>query len=413
MYVFLVAFQVLFLPARSSDAGRSFDTAVPQLDAVVEKVRKPKWVEVEGRIKKNSSIYDELVAGGISPREIFPLVASFRDIYDFKSARPGDSFKVFLTSDKRLRKFVYRSGLCDVYVAERGEKGPYTAFKEEIELTREVLSREFTISSSLYRAILDGGESMRLGMDFADIFSWDIDFYTYPQKGDRIKLLFEKYYYDEKFVKYGDILFAKYVGKNRNFSAVRFDDGEFAGYYDLSGHPLRKMFLRTPLKFGVATSSFSVRRFHPVKKKYKAHTGIDYGAKKGTPILATADGTVSFSGWKNGYGKLIIISHGNGYKTYYGHCSALVTKKGQKVRQGQKVALVGRTGVATGNHVHYEIRIAGKPVNPNSIKSKRGSRLLGDRLEEFNRTVGLRVAQAEEPLDPIRESVLEAGLKRR
>jgi len=151
------------------------------------------------------------------------------------------------------------------------------------------------------------------------------------------------------------------------------------------------MFLRVPVKFGMRTSSYSIRRFHPISKKYKRHTGIDYSATRGTPIFATAGGTVEFAGWRGGYGKLMIIRHPNGYKTYYGHCSRLLVKKGTYVNQGQTIASVGRTGRATGPHVHYEIRINGKPVDPNSIKSTKGNPLPSDQRDRFENLVQTRL----------------------
>jgi murein DD-endopeptidase MepM/ murein hydrolase activator NlpD len=120
---------------------------------------------------------------------------------------------------------------------------------------------------------------------FADIFSWDIDFYLDPRKGDTIKILFEKEYLGSRFIQYGRILAAQYVGRQRTYSAFYYADEKQEGYYDETGLPLRKLFMRVPVKFGMRTSSFSTRRFHPVTKKYRRHTGIDYGAPRGTPIL--------------------------------------------------------------------------------------------------------------------------------
>jgi murein DD-endopeptidase MepM/ murein hydrolase activator NlpD len=226
---------------------------------------------------------------------------------------------------------------------------------------------------------------------FADIFSWDIDFYLYPRKGDTIRILFEKYYLDGQFIKYGKILAAQYIGSSQTFSAFYFDESRQAGYYDENGIPLRKMFLRVPVKFGHRTSSYSIRRFHPISKKYKRHNGIDYSAPHGTSIFATAGGTVEFAGWRGGYGKLMVIRHPNGYKTYYGHCSRLLARKGSYVKQGQTIARVGRTGQATGPHVHYEVRINGKPVNPNMIKSTRGNPLPSDQRTRYNILVQTRL----------------------
>jgi murein DD-endopeptidase MepM/ murein hydrolase activator NlpD len=153
------------------------------------------------------------------------------------------------------------------------------------------------------------------------------------------------------------------------------------------------------MKFGKMTSGYSIRRFHPISKRYKAHTGIDYGAPRGTPIMATANGRITFSGWKGGYGKLLIVKHANGYQTYYGHCSRLLKKRGQLVEQGQVIARVGSTGISTGPHVHYEVRVNGKPINPNKVKKSRGRPLSPELLAEFKPIVEARLAMVESLLE--------------
>jgi murein DD-endopeptidase MepM/ murein hydrolase activator NlpD len=266
-------------------------------------------------------------------------------------------------------------------------------------LDRRQVATVFTIDTSLYEAVADAGETQQIAGMIADIFAWDIDFYLYPRKGDRIAVVYERCYKDGDFVKYGDILAARYVGKHKTFSAFLFNDGRFDGYYDETGQPLKKMFLRTPLKFGKMTSRYSIRRFHPVLKRYRAHTGIDYGARKGTPIFATANGRVTFAGWKGGYGKLIIVKHPNGYQTYYGHCSRLLKRKGQIVEQGQVIARVGSTGLSTGPHVHYEVRVNGKPINPIKVKKSRGKPLKPELLADFKRTLTERLVLVERLLE--------------
>ena len=352
---------------------------------------------IAGRIGRQP-LYNVLVGRGIAPSEVLSLTRSFKGIFDFRNARPKDEYQVYLTPQKKLQKLTYKTSLTNQYVAVRTDSGAFHAYRREISLEKETVARTFTIDSSLYQAITGQGESGRLVAAFADIFSWDIDFYLYPRKGDTIRVLFEKYSLNGKFIKYGKIIAAEYIGSSKKFSAFYFDDGRQAGYYDENGVPLRKMFLRVPVKFGMRTSSYSIRRFHPISKKYKRHTGIDYGAAHGTSIFATAGGTVEFAGWRGGYGKMMVIRHPNGYKTYYGHCSRLLVKKGTYVKQGQTIARVGRTGQATGPHVHYEIRINGKPVNPNRIKSTKGNPLPSDQRARFNNLVQTRLLTMEDYL---------------
>jgi len=354
---------------------------------------------IDGKIGRHP-VYNELVACGVAPSEVLSLARSFRGVFDFRNARPKDEYQVRLTPQRKLQKLVYRTGLTNQYVAVRAGNGAFHTYRQEISLEKEIVARTFTIESSLYQAVTEQGETSHLVAAFTDIFSWDIDFYLFPRKGDMIRVLFEKYNFKGRFVKYGKILVAQYIGSSETFFAIYFDNGRQSGYYNENGVPLRKMFMRIPVKFGMCTSSFSTRRYHPISKKYKRHTGIDYGAPLGTPIHATAGGIVEFAGRRGGYGKLVIVRHPNGYMTYYGHCSRLLVKKGRPVKQGQAIAKVGRTGQATGPHVHYETRINGKPVNPNSIKTARGKPLPSDQRARFELVLQTRMQMMADRLFP-------------
>jgi len=374
------------LPAQS-DAGAP---AGPSAEGPATPAASPPLTIIDGRIGRQP-IYNVLVGCGIAPSEVLSLTRSFKGIFDFRKARPKDEYQLYLTPQNKLQKLTYKTSLTNQYVAVKTDSGAFYSYRREISPQKKTVAKTFTIESSLYQAVTEQGENGHLVAAFADIFSWDIDFYLYPRKGDIIRMLFEKYTLNGKFVKYGNIIAAQYIGRSKEFSAFYFDDGRQAGYYDENGVPLRKMFLRVPVKFGLRTSSYSTRRFHPISKKYKRHTGIDYSAAHGTPIFATAGGTVEFAGWRGGYGKLVVIRHPNGYQTYYGHCSRLLVKRGTYVKQGQAIAGVGQTGQATGPHVHYEIRINGKPVNPKSIKSTKGSPLPADQRAGFDQLVQSRL----------------------
>jgi len=361
---------------------------------------------IDGKIGRQP-VYTELVSRGVAPSEVLSLTRSFKGVFDFRNARPKDEYQVCLTPQKKLQKLIYKTDLTNQYIAVRTDNGAFYTYHQELSLEKETVARTFTVESSLYQAVTKQGETSHLVAAFTDIFSWDIDFYLFPRKGDIIRVLFEKYSLKGHFVKYGKILVAQYIGRNETFSAFYFDNGSEAGYYDENGLPLRKMFMRIPVKFGMRTSSYSTRRFHPISKKYKRHTGIDYGAAHGTPIYATAGGTVEFAGRRGGYGKLVIIRHPNGYETYYGHCSRLLVKKGTHVKQGQEIAKVGRTGQATGPHVHYETRINGKTVNPNSIKTVRGKPLPFDQRARFELVLQTHMQMMADQLFP--ESRQTAG----
>jgi hypothetical protein len=382
-------FLVIFSPTSEKASFAASYTTLAASNVPSNSLADPPLTIIEGKIGRQP-VYNELVARGVSPSEVLTVTRSFKGVFDFRKARPKDEYQVYLTPQKKLHKLTYKTSLTDHYIAVRTDKGDFRTYRREIPLQKETVARTFTIESSLHHAFTGQGEKSELVAAFADIFSWDIDFYLFPRKGDTIRVLFEKYSLGGKFVKYGNILAAQYIGRQQ-YSAFYVDDGIQPGYYDETGAPLRKMFMRVPVKFGTCSSSFSTRRFHPISKKYKRHTGIDYRAAHGTPIMATAGGTVEFAGWRGGYGKLLIIRHPNGYKTYYGHCSRLLVKKGAYVKQGQTVAKVGRTGQATGPHVHYEVRINNKPVNPSSVKTTKGSPLPSDQRAQFEDMVHARL----------------------
>lgn len=346
---------------------------------------------VEGRIR-NRTLYEVLTAVDVPPAEILSLSKAFKPVFDFRHAKPKHQYQACIDNRHSIQSFIFKTGPVDEYEAFKNKAGGYTVKKRHITLDRKMYSKVFTIASSLCQAVTENGENQQMAVMIADIFAWDIDFYLYPKKGDRIAVVYERCYKDGQFIKYGRILAARYEGRQKTFSAYLFNDGRFDGYYDEDGQPLKKMFLRIPVKFGRMTSPFSIRRFHPVLKKYRPHTGIDYGAAMRTPIFATANGRVIFSGWKSGYGKIIIVKHPNGYQTYYGHCSRLLKKVGQLVEQGQTIALVGQTGLCTGPHVHYEVRVNGKPINPNSVKKSRGKALEANLLATFKQETGELVA---------------------
>ncbi|UCD78438.1 MAG: M23 family metallopeptidase [Desulfobacterales bacterium] len=386
------AVAVRFPPQDASDAPEIYHVDEPSTAAA----NAPLTV-IEGKIGRQP-IYNLLVAFGIAPSEVLDLTRSFKGLFDFRKARPKDEFKVSLTPQKKLQKLTYKTGLTDQYIAVRTDNGDFHTYHQEISLDKEIIAKSFTIESSLFQAVTGQQENSRLAADFADIFSWDIDFYLFPRKGDTIWMLYEKYSLEGDFVKYGKILAAHYIGNNKKFSAYYFDDDREAGYYDENGVPLRKMFMRVPVKLGMRTSSYSARRFHPISKSYKRHTGIDYSAPHGTPIFATASGTVTFAGWREGYGKLVTVRHPNGYTTYYGHCSRLLVKKGAYVKQGQTIAEVGQTGRATGPHVHYEVRVHGQPVNPSSLKTTKAPPLPPDQRSRFEEIVQQRLLMVEDQI---------------
>ena len=199
-------------------------------------------------------------------------------------------------------------------------------------------------------------------------------------------MIFEEQYINDELIVTGDILAAEFIINGNITRAIRHKDEKGnSHYYTPEGKSLRKAFMRNPIKFAKVTSGFTKRRYHPVLKKWRAHKGVDYGAPKGTPIMATADGVISHLGRKGAYGKAIVIQHGKSYSSLYGHMNSFRKglKNGGRVKQGQIIGYVGSTGLATGPHLHYEFRIDGKHVDPLAIDLPRSLPIDSDELSEF------------------------------
>jgi murein DD-endopeptidase MepM/ murein hydrolase activator NlpD len=203
-------------------------------------------------------------------------------------------------------------------------------------------------------------------MRLADIFGWDLDFYTDARPGDTFRVVLEKKILTNgEEASYGRVLAAEYKNGGRTYRAVLFHDASGnPAYYTPEGKSMKKALLHSPLKFAAPiTSHFSLHRFHPILKEYRPHLGIDYGAPIGTPVQAIGDGRVIFAARKGGAGNLIEIQHANGYTTYYMHLSRILVRAGQRVEQGQRIGLVGMTGLATGPHLDFRIERHGQFLN--------------------------------------------------
>ena len=256
----------------------------------------------------------------------------------------------------------------------------------EREVTSEVIRLEGVVESSLFGAVEGAGGRPALAVEMAEIFRWDVDFLRDLRQGDSFVVIVDEQRIEGEFYRYGTIFAARFTNKGKALDAVVFpDQNGRLGYYDLDGVPLRKMFLRSPLKFSRVTSRFSMSRFHPVLKKRMPHYGVDYGAPVGTPVHVTADGIVTMAGRNGGAGNMVRVRHPNGYETNYLHLSRYGggIRKGVRVTQGQVIGYVGSTGYSTGPHLDYRVRHNGSWINPLSISSPPVEPLEADRLQRF------------------------------
>ena len=219
-----------------------------------------------------------------------------------------------------------------------------------------------------------------------NVFDWDIDFTHDIRVGDRVTLVYEEVFHDGDKVGSQNLLAAEFINKKKQYRTVRFtrSDGK-SDFFTPEGREMKRAFIRTPIAHARVSSHFNPGRFHPVLHKMRSHKGTDFAAKRGTPIMATGNGTVDFIGRKGGYGKVIILSHRDGYTTRYGHMSKYKKniKKGSKVYQGDVIGYVGSTGLATGPHCHYEFRHKGIAADPMTVKLPNSMSLTPTELASF------------------------------
>lgn len=349
---------------------------------------KPQLKSITSIIEEGETLYAIFQKNDLSINELFAMKQASEDIHPLRHVHPGKSYNITADDNKRINSFTYEINDNTTLKIKRCDNG-FSAEKFVIPYESRVLALQGRIDDCLINAVGSDGENMLLALQLSDILAWDIDFNTDLRSGDTFRIIVEGLYLNGKFNKYGNILALEFVNGGKKISAYRFEHDGRTDYYDSEGKSLRKAFLKAPLIFRRISSSFSHSRLHPILKIYRPHHGIDYAAPKGTPVNAMADGKVSFAGYKGDYGRLIILSHSNGYSTYYGHLSSIAKniQRGKRVRQGDFIGRVGATGLATGPHLHFEMRQNGKPINPAKIKTVKGKPILKNYVEPFKKVV--------------------------
>jgi murein DD-endopeptidase MepM/ murein hydrolase activator NlpD len=322
-------------------------------------------VTSEAIIESGSTFVEALQLLGIDPVSAHNLVEAARPVFNFRRVRRGNKIVLTRTYDGELRSVKYNIDASSDLWIRAGEDG-FRAEIQEVPSTTEIVGLRGELKTSLFDSILEMGETPELAVRLAEIFAWDLDFYSDPQPGDTFRIVVEKKQYESGAAPiYGRILMAEYNNAGRLYTAVLFRDrfGKPA-YYSADGKSLQKAFLRSPLKFEARISShFSRSRFHPILHVRRAHLGTDYAAPTGTPVQAVANGRVVWSGRKGGNGIMVQIAHSRGYQSYYLHLSRALVHRGQSVRQGQIIGRVGSTGLASGPHLDFRIQRGAQFVN--------------------------------------------------
>ncbi len=338
-----------------------------------------------GRARSGQIFSGSLAEMGVAPEAIGPILVAAQPVFDFRHFRAGHELSIGRSVMGELRAVSYRiDPEHDLWIAPSA--GEFHAEIKPIPVISESSGIAGRVEDSLFNAVTDAGERPELALALADIFGWDIDFNTDPRPGDTFRLVVEKKKYaNGALAVYGRILLAEYVNAGRRYQAVLFHDAEgHPAYYAEDGKAMKKAFLRSPLQFHAPiTSHFSYSRFHPILKIYRPHLGIDYAAPEGAPVQTIGGGRVIFAGRGGGEGNLVRIRHTNGYETMYMHLSRILVHTGQQVEQGQRIGLVGHTGLATGPHLDFRIKQNGVFRNFETLKLPPADPVSGAQLPQF------------------------------
>lgn len=329
---------------------------------------------VENVVPRRATLAGLLQAHAFDGTFVYHFVEAVRPVFDPRHIRAGNPYRLVVGNDGVLRRFEYHidndeflrvDSATDAEVSFEAERVLYVKERTEVAVRGLIDER----NSSLSAALDDVGENVNLAILMAELFSGEIDFTNDLRRGDHFDVLFEKYYREDVFSDYGEIVAAEFYNDGRTVQAFKFilpgDDEPL--YYDADGRSLKRLFLRAPFRFEPrVTSRFSYRRLHPILGTNRPHLGVDYGAPTGTQVIAVANGRVVSATTSGGSGNMVRLRHTNGYETYYLHLSRFAKDMhpGSRVVQGQTVGYVGSTGLATGPHLDYRIRKNGAFVNP-------------------------------------------------
>ena len=352
----------------------------------------PEYDFVDHKVKNGDNLAIIFKRAGFSAQTLHKLINTNAETRKLTKIHPGEVLSFATSEDGSLAQLRYVISKTDTLFVTLNDEGNYdTAIdSKEIETLTKTAGGE--ISNNFWTSAIAAGLSERQIMNFADIFGWDVDFANDIRKNDQFGLIYESHYVDGEFIGTGKIIAAEFINQGQRFAAIRHTDGNF---YTPEGRSMKKAFLRAPVNFKYISSSFNPKRLHPVTGQVRAHRGIDYAARTGTPVVASGNGKVIKAGYSKYNGNYVFISHGTQYVTKYLHLNKKLVKTGQKVKQGDKIGTVGSTGRVTGAHLHYEFLVNGVHRNPKTVKLPKSEPLPRSELAKFKPIADNFIAQLE------------------
>ncbi|HET8799390.1 MAG TPA: peptidoglycan DD-metalloendopeptidase family protein [Thermoanaerobaculia bacterium] len=371
--------------------------AIPPLELRYDELRRTAEIELPEHslvlsVEKNDTLDKLLLAGGLSRGESAALANQIAGTMDVRRLRPGNLIRFHYDRNRAVDSVQIRLNAWGEVHAVR-TAGGFDVSSHPLTLREVERVVSATIETSLYEALREAGEGPQLVQQIVDVFQWDIDFFQL-RKGDSFSLVVARQFAGNELAGYGPVLAARFTHRGTTYEAFRHEQPDGSdGYYAANGTPLRKEFLKAPLKFSRVTSKFTRKRYHPVLKYFRPHYGVDYGAPAGTPVMSTADGVVVEARFSPSEGNFVRVRHSTRYDTCYLHLSRFAKglKKGARVRQGEIIGYVGSTGLATGAHLDYRVSENGKWIDPLKMRSVTPDPLRGAALTRFRATVAERM----------------------
>lgn len=381
------------LPASIVKENKEREFALPEIEHLEEERLS------QGELGAGETLSAMLARENIPPATAAEITTALARVFNPRMVRPQHGYTLRWDGEERLRSFEYRNTLASFYRVERNAAGLWRAQHVTTPLETQVVEVGGEIETSLYDAMRRQGETTALVAQLVDLFAWDINFFIDPQPHDQFRLLVEKQFLDGVFYKYGRILAAEYSGRVGRYRAFWYQATSAAGtparggYYNERGESVEKSLLKTPLKYVRISSSFDRRRFHPILHTELAHLGVDYAAPTGTPVWASAGGRITFRGPRGAAGNCVIVAHPGGMESVYMHLARFARglEAGQRVRQKQVLGYVGASGLASGPHLHFSVKLGGHFIDPLRLKPARAASLPAAQRAIFQNIIAPRI----------------------
>ena len=340
---------------------------------------------VEDKVKPNQLIADILLKHHIPLKDIDLMLQRGKDVFDVRKFKANQPYTVFCSKDstKKAQCFIYEINAIDYVVYDmRDSMFVYAASKPVVTLEQKASG---IISNSLYETMTDNGLSAALANELAEVYAWSIDFYRI-QKGDKFKVIYDEQQVEGESVNIKRIKAAMFEHSGHEYYAVYFEQNGVSGYYDEESRGMKRQFLKAPVKFSHISSRYTMKRFHPVQQRWKAHLGTDYAAPTGTPIMSTANGVIIEATQNRFNGNYVKVKHNSTYTTQYLHMSRIASgmRRGASVRQGDVIGYVGSTGLSSGPHVCYRFWKNGKQIDALGEKLPQSEPISSGNKEKFH-----------------------------